>query len=129
MLNPNDWKCIFQVYARDPSSALELAYQFIELKKSLKRGPKGIPDAIAALDQALETLYPHTDFHKLGHRLYHRTIDSTITQKEEDLISALTKSLKRKPIVKTDNRAKKKSHISLVNPVDKTKPAKKRKLS
>ncbi len=131
MLDPRDWKFIFEVYAREPTSALALAYQFIALKQSLQRGPKGIPDAIAALDQAIETLYPHTDFHKMGRRSYYRTIESTITQKEEDLISALTKSLqsKRKPMIKTDGRANKKPQISLVKPVEKAKPAKKRKAS
>ena len=105
MLDPRDWKVIFEVYAREPTLALALAYQFIALKQSLQRGPKGIPDALAGLNQAIDSLYPHTDFHKMARRLYYRTIESTITFKQEDLITALKKSLhqpKRKPIVKAE---------------------------
>lgn len=132
MLDPRDWNVIFEVYAREPTSALALAYQLIALKQSLQRGPKGIPDALTGLNQAIESLYPYTDFHKLGRRLYYRTIESTITGKEEDLLTALKKSLlhsKRKPMVKADTAATKKPHISLVTPVEKDKPAKKRKAS
>ncbi|HET8669605.1 MAG TPA: hypothetical protein VFM05_02970 [Candidatus Saccharimonadales bacterium] len=38
-------KIIFEVYDRHPTFALTLAYQFIAIKQSLKRGHKGIPDA------------------------------------------------------------------------------------
>lgn len=132
MLDPRDWNVILEVYAREPTSALALAYQFIALKQSLQRGPKGIPDALTGLNQAIESLYPHTDFHKMALRLYYRTIESTITSKQEDLITALKKSLrqsKRKPMVKPDSTATKKPQISLVKPLEKPKPLKKRKAS
>ena len=102
MLDPRDWQVIFQVYAREPTSALALAYQLIALKQSLQRGPKGIRETLTALNQAIESLYPHTHFHKLARSLYYRTIESTITFEQEDLLTALTKSLhqpKRKPMV------------------------------
>jgi hypothetical protein len=132
MLDPRDWKVIFQVYAREPTSALALAYQLIALKQFLQRGPKGIPNALTGLNQAIESLYPHTDFHKMACRLYYRTIESTITCEQEDLITALKKSLhqpKRKAMVKADNAAKHKPQISLVKPVEKAKAVKKRKAS
>lgn len=132
MLDPRDWKAILQVYAKEPTLALGLAYQFIALKQSLQRGAKGIPEALTAFNQAIESLYPHTHFHKIARRLYHRTIESTITSEQEDLLTALTKSLrqpKRKPIVQANSRAKHKPQISLVRPVEKRKPAKKQKAS
>ena len=133
MLDPRDWKAILEVYAKEPTLALGLAYQLITLKQSLQRGPKGIPEALTALNQAIESLYPHTHFHKLARRLYHRTIESTITFEQEDLLTALTKSLrqpKRKPIVQANTTAKHKPQISLVTPVEKPKPlVKKRKAS
>ena len=131
MLDPRDWKAIFEVYAREPSLALALAYQFTALKQSLQRGPKGTPEAITALDEALECLYPHTDFHRIGHCLYQLTIESTVSVKQEDLFTALKESLqsKRKPIVKTNNMSKRKSQISLVYSVGKPKVSKKRKVS
>ena len=132
MHDPRDWKAILEVYAREPTLALALAYQFIGLKQSLQRGPKGIPAAIAGLNQAIDSLYQHTDLHKMARRLYYRTIESTITFKQEDLITALNKSLnqpKRKTIEKADSGTKHKPQLSLVKPASKTKAVKKRKAS
>ena len=132
MHDPRDWKAILEVYAREPTLALALAYQFIGLKQSLQRGPKGIPAALAGLNQAIDSLYQHTDFHKMARRLYYRTIESTITFKQEDLITALNKSLnqpKRKTIEKADSATKHKPQLSLVKPSPKTKAVKKRKAS
>jgi len=71
MLDAEQWKIVLKVYARQPLSALTLAYQLIAIKHSLQRGQKGIPDAIAGLDLAIEALYAHTDFHKMGRKFYH----------------------------------------------------------
>jgi hypothetical protein len=128
MHDPRDWKVIFEVYAREPTLALALAYQFIALKQSLQRGPKGIPAALAGLNQAIDSLYQHTDLHKLARHLYYRTIKSTITFKQEDLITALNNSL-RQPKRKAISVAKHKPQLSLVKPIEKAKAVKKRKAS
>jgi hypothetical protein len=93
MRDPRDWNVIFEVYAREPTLALALAFQVIALKQSLQRGHKGIPAALAGLNQAIDSLYQHTDLHKLARRLYYRTIESTITFKQENLITALNSRL------------------------------------
>jgi len=67
-----------KVYAGPPVSALTLAYQRIAIKQTLQRGPKGTSDAIASLDLAIDSLFPHTDFYKIGHKLYMRTIEGTL---------------------------------------------------
>ena len=84
MLDPEQWKIVLKVYAGHPVAALTLAYQLIALKQSLQRGKKGIPDAIAGLDLAMESLYPHTDFYKLGRKFYHRTIEGNLKPEQED---------------------------------------------
>ena len=89
MLDAENWKIVFKVYAGHPVLALTLAYQLIAVRQSLERGRKGIPDAIAGLDLAIDSLYPHTDYNKMGHRLFLRTIGGTITPKEEELMSKL----------------------------------------
>ncbi|HEX7774391.1 MAG TPA: hypothetical protein VF435_18345 [Pyrinomonadaceae bacterium] len=131
MLDPRDWKAIFEVYATEPTLALALAYQFTALKQSVQSGAKGIPDAITALDQALEYLYPHTDFHRIGRCLYQLTIESAISGKQEDLFTALKESLQstRKRIVKSNRMSKRKPQLSLVKSVGKPKVGKKRKVS
>ena len=70
MLDPEQWKIVLEVYAGHPISALTLAYQLIAVKQSLQARTKGIPDAIAGLDLAIEALYPHTDFHKMGRTVF-----------------------------------------------------------
>jgi hypothetical protein len=132
MLDPRDWNAIFEVYARAPTLALALAYQFIAIKQSLQRGPKGIAEAITGINQAIEHLYPHTEFNTLGRRVFSLTIESTITGKQEDLITALKKSLCQsecEAIVKPDIRAKRSPQISLVKPGQKPKRSKNRKAS
>ena len=89
MLDPEQWEIVLKVYAGHPVAALTLAYQLIAIKQSLQQGKKGIPDAIAGLDLAIDALYPHTDFHKMGHRLYRRTIEGTITTKQEENLRQL----------------------------------------
>ena len=91
MLEAASWKSVFKVYAEHPTSALVLAYQLIAVKQALRRGGKGIAVAIADLELAIESLYQHTEFYKIGHKLYRRTIEGTITPTEEELVSKLLK--------------------------------------
>ena len=89
MLDPEQWEMVFQVYAGHPVAALTLAYQLIAIKQSLQQGKKGIPDAIAGLDLAIDALYPHTDFHKMAHKFYHRTIEGNLNPKQEEKLREL----------------------------------------
>ena len=89
MLDANNWKIVFEVYARHPVSALTLAYKLIEIKQCLQRGQKGIPEAIADLDLAIDSLYPHTDFCKVSHKLYRQRLDGTIKPKQEEKLRQL----------------------------------------
>jgi hypothetical protein len=84
MLDAENWKIVFKVYAGHPILALTLAYQLIAIKQSLQRGEKGIPDAIAGLDLAMESLYLHTDFHKMGRKFYQRTIEGRLKPDQEE---------------------------------------------
>lgn len=89
MLEAENWKIVFETYKGHPIPALLLAHQLMAVKQSLQRGRKGIPEAIEGLDLAIDSLYPHTDFHRLATKLYRRTIEGTITPKQEELISKL----------------------------------------
>lgn len=84
MLDAENWKIVFKVYARHPISALTLACQLIAIKQSLQRGPKGIPDAIAGLDMAIDCLYPHTDFDRIGRKFYRRTLEGALKPEQEE---------------------------------------------
>ena len=89
MLDTEHWKIVLKVYAGHPVSALTLAYQLIAIKQSLQRGRKGIPDAIAALDLATDSLFPHTDFYKMGHKFYHVTIEGKLKPNQEEKLREL----------------------------------------
>jgi hypothetical protein len=69
MLNAADWKGVFEVYARHPDEALDLARQLIEIRKALKRGRKGMEEAIAGIDLAIQELYPHSSFDKVSRKM------------------------------------------------------------
>jgi hypothetical protein len=89
MLDPEQWEMVLEVYAGHPVPALTLAYQLIEIKRSLRRGQKGISDAIAGLDLAVEALYPHTDFHKMGRQLFQLTIEGRLKPDQEEKLREL----------------------------------------
>jgi len=89
MLDTEQWKIVLKVCAGHPISALTLAYQLIAIKQSLQRGQKGIPDAIAALDLGIDSLFQHTDFYKMGHKLYLRTIEGTLKPQQEEKLRQL----------------------------------------
>ena len=89
MLDAEEWKIAVEIYKGHSTNALNLSFQLIAIKQSLERGSKGIPDAIEGLELAIASLYPHTNFHKLGQRLFRRKMEGALTTKEEDLISKL----------------------------------------
>jgi len=89
MLDTEQWEMVLQVYTGHPVPALTLAYQLIEIKRSLRRGQKGIPNAIAGLDLAVEALYPHTDFHKMGRQLFQLAIEGRLKPDQEEKLREL----------------------------------------
>jgi hypothetical protein len=46
-------------------------------------------DSIAGLDLAIDTLYPHTEFDKMGRKFYHRTLDGTLKPNQEEILRKL----------------------------------------
>ena len=88
-MEAENWRIALERYTSDAISALLLAHQLMAIKQSLQRGRKGIPDAIAGLDLAIDGLYPHTDFHKAGHRLYLRRLEGNLKPKQEEKLREL----------------------------------------
>lgn len=89
MLDAEEWKIALEIYKGHPVNALNLSFQLLAIKQSLECGSKGIPDAIEGLELAIEILYPHTNFHKLGQKLFRRKLEGVLTTKQEELISQL----------------------------------------
>lgn len=93
MLDAEDWEIVFKVYAEQPKLAFILAQHLTHLKESLQRGPEGALEAIAEIDLGIESLYPHTDFQKAGHKLFSLAVAGTITTEQEKMIDGLGVSL------------------------------------
>jgi len=89
MLDPEDWKIVFEVYKGHPISALGLAQQLIAIRQSLEQGRKGIPDAIAGLNLAIDGLFDHTDFNKVIRKLYRQRLDGTLKPRQEEKLREL----------------------------------------
>jgi hypothetical protein len=89
VLEAEQWSIVLKPYAGNPVAALTLAYQLIAIKQSLQQGKKGIPDAIAGLDLAIDALYPHTDFHKMAYKFFHQTIEGTLKPQQEEKLRRL----------------------------------------
>jgi hypothetical protein len=86
MLDPEDWKTIFEVYKEHPILALGLAQQFTAIRQSLEQGSNGIPDAIEALNLAIDLLFEHTDFNNVTRALYRQRLDGNLHPKQEDTL-------------------------------------------
>lgn len=89
MLEAENWAIALELYKGHPIPALLLARQLIAIMQCLQQGRKGIPDAIAGLDLAIEGLYPHTDFHKMGRKFYQRAIEGNLKPNQEEKLRQL----------------------------------------
>jgi len=89
MLTTENWKLVLKVYKRHPICALLLASELAALKQSLQRGRKGIPEALAELDAAIQTLYEHTDLHKVSYKLHRQRLEGTLKPKQEEKLREL----------------------------------------
>jgi hypothetical protein len=57
-LDSEDWEIAFEVYEEHPISALTLAHHFMALKSYLHSETTNIPEALAAIDRAVDSLLP-----------------------------------------------------------------------
>ena len=88
-LDAEDWEIAFEVYEGQPLSALTLAYHLTTLKSYLQNETKNIPEALAAIDRAVDSLYQHSDFRRVSHQLFRTTIEGALTIEQENLINQL----------------------------------------
>ena len=89
MLEGENWEIALALYKGRPIPALLLAHQLMAIKQCLQRGKRGLPDAIAGLDLAIDNLFPHTDFYKITHKLYMRRLEGTVTHRQEEQLRQL----------------------------------------
>jgi hypothetical protein len=84
MLDSEHWKIVLKVYTGHPVSAPH--------SRSSTYCDKAISPARAQrntgryrrLDLAIDSLFSHTDFYKMGHKFYLRTIEGTVKPEQEE---------------------------------------------
>lgn len=89
MMEAENWNIALELFDGHPIPALLLAHQLLAVKQCLQQGRKGISDAVAGLDLAIEALYPHTDFHKVSHKLYLRRLEGILKPAQEEKLRQL----------------------------------------
>jgi hypothetical protein len=89
LIDAEDFEIAFKPYAAYPDAALDLARRFIAIKEFLQSQPPDIPQAMAALDEAVDVLFPLTRFHKAGYDLYRTYIEGRATRAHEHLMETL----------------------------------------
>lgn len=88
-LDAEDWEIVFAPYAEYPQIALLLARHLVTLRERLQAQPPDVSEVIAAIDDATEGLYPHTNFHKGSYELYRVLLEGRATRAHEALIESL----------------------------------------
>jgi hypothetical protein len=82
-----DWQIAFEPFAGRPRDVLTLAIRFAALKKMIGELKKR--EAIRAIDDAIDSLYEHSDFRSAGRELFLSAINGKLTPDKEDMIHEL----------------------------------------
>jgi hypothetical protein len=88
-LETDEFEIAFQPYAEHSDAALDCARRLFTIKEFLESDPPEVPLAIAALRDAIDVLYPHTDFHKAGRDLFELFLSGGCTTAHESLMRSL----------------------------------------
>jgi hypothetical protein len=89
MFDSEDWKIAFEAYAEHPLAAYTLAQYLTIIKEHLESEPKDIPEAIAALDQAVVCLFEHSRFRQVSYEMFRQSVEGKVTTEQEEVIRKL----------------------------------------
>jgi hypothetical protein len=89
VLDADDWGAAFEHCEGNPSAALALGFRLMALKTFLCTEPPRLQAAIESIDNAIEVLFPHTDFHGVSRDLFLKVIEGKVSVKEERMLNAL----------------------------------------
>lgn len=88
-LDGEDWDVVFAPFKDHPYAALNLAYHFAKLKQLLTGKLSDIPEALAAIDRAIDRLYEHSEFRRVGHSLFRQTVAGDLPTATEKTVHEL----------------------------------------
>jgi hypothetical protein len=88
-IDAEDWKLPFEPYASYPNEAYYLARYLTEIKRRLKAKPPEVSAAVRDLTEAVDALFPCTQFNEAGYDLYRVAIAGRATRAQENLMESL----------------------------------------
>jgi hypothetical protein len=89
LMDREDWEIAFKPYEGHQSDALTLGCKMGMLRAYLDAQTIQCRDAIAAIDLALEILFPLTSFHEASFALFVKYTQVGLTLEEEQMVKAL----------------------------------------
>jgi hypothetical protein len=84
LLDSEDWRVVFQAYEEYPILAFILAQHFQCVRDLIEGGPHGAIQAIAIVDQAIDSLMPHTNFRDTGRSVYLLAVAGKLSPEQEE---------------------------------------------
>ena len=84
-----DWQVAFEPYEGNPRAALSLGFRLARLRLYLDGQLIKSRPVIEALDQAMEALFPFTEFHETSLNLFIKLTQGELTSDEEQMLIAL----------------------------------------
>jgi hypothetical protein len=89
LLDREDWELAFEPFEENAYAALKLGFTFARLRMYLDGQLFKSRQVINALDQALEVLFPFTEFHDASFELFKKFTEGKLTMDEEQMLNAL----------------------------------------
>ena len=88
-LDREDWELAFESLEKNSYQVLKLGFNFAMMRQYLDRQLIKPRPIMEALDQAMEVLFPLTQFHDVGFNLFLKFADGQLTIEEEQMLEAL----------------------------------------
>ena len=88
-LDVEDWELAFEALAGNTNAALNMGFNLMAMKGYLSYDPPKIDEVLEGIDNAIEALYPYTQFHHLCHGAYMKVIGGEMTREEEETLKKL----------------------------------------
>ena len=89
LVEPEEWVLAFEPYEGRSYEALSLGFNLAALRVELDGMLIKSQPVIDALDLAMETLFPYTEFHDASVDLFIRLTEGKLTLDEEQMLKAL----------------------------------------
>ena len=74
----DQWSVVLDPYEDQPDLAFILAQNFQVMKNVLETGPSGAVQVIESFEEAIETLFPFSEYYKAGHEFFLLAVQGTL---------------------------------------------------